>query len=118
MRSAWLLVCFVLSFFCLIDCQIASAAIEEGQQARTAKGKPAATFTPEQCRRLRERDGCKTELAQLRGAGKFAEALSLSEKMLRIDREIFGPDHPLVGQSLAQTVELHVRLHDFSAAKD
>jgi hypothetical protein len=119
MRRAWLLISFVFSFIhvFIIDCGPASAAKDGEQPAKTAKGTSAAKFTQEQCRRLRERDGWKTQLAQLRGAGKFAEALTLAEKMLLVDREIFGPDHPLVGQTLAATVELYARRHDFPGAK-
>jgi hypothetical protein len=93
MRKRWLFACFVFSLFrvLVIDCRIASAGHD--QSAPPAKNSPAAIFTQEQCRRLRERDKAKTQLAQLRGAGKFAEAAALAEKMLLVDRDIFGPDH-------------------------
>jgi CHAT domain-containing protein/tetratricopeptide (TPR) repeat protein len=119
MQKAWLLACFVFSLLhiFLIECPIALAGNDRERPAKTAKGSAPANFTQDQSRRLRQRDGFKTQLAQLRGAGKFAEALVLAEKMLLVDREVFGPDHPLVAQSLAQTAELHVKLHDFPDAK-
>jgi len=67
--------------------------------------------------RLRERNQYAWEAVRLRDAGKTAEARAAAEKVLRVERQIFG-DAP---EDLAEALESHARFHatvdDFEAAR-
>jgi CHAT domain-containing protein len=74
-------------------------------------------FSPEQHKRIAERDRLEQELPKLRAAGKLNEALASVQKMIAIDREVFGTNDPLVAQTLARLVDLHIRRNDFPGAR-
>src|SRR5437879_722655 len=57
-------------------------------------------LTAEQRERLKERDRLKVEAQKLAQAGKGTEADAAFEKMLAIEREVFGDVHAEVAVSL------------------
>jgi CHAT domain-containing protein len=74
-------------------------------------------FTIQQQRRVRERDRYEQEVKKLRGAGKFDDALGLAKKMLAIDQEVFGNEHPLVPLSMSLGAEIEADRGNFPNAR-
>jgi CHAT domain-containing protein/tetratricopeptide (TPR) repeat protein len=77
----------------------------------------APKLTVEQRRKLREHDRLRPETSRLRMAGKWDECLAAAEKMVAIDREVFGNSHPLVAQALTIVAEVQMGRHDFVGAQ-
>jgi CHAT domain-containing protein/tetratricopeptide (TPR) repeat protein len=81
-------------------------------------GEPKAKpLTPIQKAMLQERDQLRTEANQLGKAGKLTEAATLIEKMLALERAIFGDSHQEVANSLNLLARLHEARQDFKAAR-
>jgi tetratricopeptide (TPR) repeat protein len=57
------------------------------------------------------------EMNKLREAGKLAEAVAVTEKALAIERDLVGPVHPVVAQTLEALAVLHEQREDFDAAR-
>src|SRR5260370_42101805 len=73
-----------------------------------AADRPAAPqLSAAQQQRLKERDGYGAEIKKLRAEGKLAEAITACEKMLAIERELFGAVHETVAGSLDELAEMH-----------
>jgi CHAT domain-containing protein/tetratricopeptide (TPR) repeat protein len=89
--------------------------IEAGGVAAEA-GPAAQQLTPAQKERLKERDRYARETTKLRSEGKLAEAIAACEKMLAIEREVFGNGHEDVVGSLEQLAEMQEEREDFAAA--
>src|SRR5262249_20623665 len=102
MKPAWAL-CLVLLFL---------VAAVNGQQPT-----PPKPLTPEQQEQLKERDRFEKDAQTCRQAGKFSEAVVAAEKMLAIERAVFGDFHQDVAGSFEILAELHESLEDFSAAR-
>src|SRR5438876_457098 len=51
---------------------------------------PVPPLTPAQQAKLQERDGLEREANKLIGAGKVADAMADAEKLLVLEREVFG----------------------------
>jgi tetratricopeptide (TPR) repeat protein len=66
--------------------------------------------------RLKERDGYGKETERLRRENKLAEAIAAAEKMLAIERAVFGDIHEDVVGSLQQLAEMHESREEFAAA--
>jgi CHAT domain-containing protein/Tfp pilus assembly protein PilF len=73
-------------------------------------------LTASQQARLKERNRYHAEARKLRAAGKLAEAVAAAEKMLDIEREVFGERHADVIESLELLAELHQEREDWPAA--
>src|SRR5262245_36922550 len=78
------------------------------------KSQPAP-LTAAQKERLRERDRYGAEARKLRQAGKLPEAIATAEKMLAVEREVFGNFHEDVAGSLEQIAGMHERREDLTA---
>jgi len=74
-------------------------------------------LTPEQQQRLKERDRYDQESADLEKANKLPQAIAAAEKMLAIEREVFGDVHPEVVGSLQLLARVNEALEDFTAAE-
>jgi CHAT domain-containing protein len=90
---------------------------DEPKGAQPALISDAPKLTTQQRHRLREHDTLRTEVSKLRMAGKFDESLAIAEKMVAINREVFGKSHTLVAQSLTMAADIQTSKHDFSAAQ-
>jgi tetratricopeptide (TPR) repeat protein len=110
----------------LVLCDL-TAAVKAGSQKEEPKAskdskappaqEPTRSLSPaEREQRLRERDGLEAEAKKLWAAGKLAEAITAAEKMLAIERQVFGDRADDVVGSLQWLASLHKQREDFSAA--
>jgi CHAT domain-containing protein/Tfp pilus assembly protein PilF len=90
--------------------------VAEAAGAEPPAPKPAP-LTKEQQEKLKERDQFAMEAQKLRSEGKLTEAVAAAEKMLAIEREVFGDVHPEVAGSLRLLAGLQVARQDFAAAR-
>jgi hypothetical protein len=67
--------------------------------------------------KLKERDSLFAEVKKLQAAGKLMEAIAAAEKMLVIEREVFGPVHSEVADSLSILAKMHEEQEDFTSAR-
>ena len=68
--------------------------------------------------RLQERDRkLWAEAQRLRAQGKLDEAITAAEKMLAIEREVLGAEHPEVAVSLEWLAKVYIEREDFAAAR-
>jgi tetratricopeptide (TPR) repeat protein len=86
-------------------------------QPGTAGRLVAPQLTAVQQRRLQERDRYAAQTQQLRDEGKLPEAIAAAEKMLAIERKVFGKVHEEVAGSFAYLADLHAARDDFAAAR-
>jgi CHAT domain-containing protein/tetratricopeptide (TPR) repeat protein len=100
-----------LRFLCLAGWLVAGVA---GAQPAEPKSVP---LTKEQQERLKERDQFSKDARKLWTAGKWTEAMAVAEKMLAIDREVFGDVHHQVAESLQLLARMHTARDDFPAAR-
>src|SRR5438552_5096886 len=105
MRRSMPFVSALLCFLCLFAANL-----------RGDEPKPPP-LTAAQKERLKERDRFGAETQKLRQAGKLAEAIAAAEKMLAIERDVFGNGHEDVAGSLEQLAEMHEQREDFAAAR-
>jgi tetratricopeptide (TPR) repeat protein len=84
--------------------------------AQAPEAKPAP-LTKEQQEKLKERDQYDKEARKLQAEGKLPEAVAAAEKMLAIERQVFGDLHAEVVESLQLLAELHEAREDFAAAR-
>src|SRR5438552_7614587 len=104
MRGSLALVSALLCFLCLFAADL-----------RSEPPKPPPP-TAAQRERLKERDRYGAEAQKLRQAGKLPEAIAAAEKMLAIEREVFGNFHEEVAGSLEQIAEMQEQREDFAGA--
>ena len=57
------------------------------------------------------------EARRLRAQGKLDEAITAAEKMLAIEREVLGAEHPEVAVSLEWLAQVYIEREDFAAAR-
>jgi CHAT domain-containing protein/tetratricopeptide (TPR) repeat protein len=74
-------------------------------------------LTEPQKEKLKERDRYSKEAGDLEKAAKLREAIAVGDKMLAIDREVFGDAHRHVVASLTRLARWHEWLGDFAAAE-
>src|SRR5881394_3003085 len=67
--------------------------------------------------RLKEREQFQAQAEKLRAADKLAEAVAAAEKMLAIEREVLGRDHPDTVGSLDFLADLQEDRDDLAAAR-
>jgi CHAT domain-containing protein len=76
-----------------------------------------SSLIPKQKERLKERDDLYAQIRQLRLQGKYDEAARLTEKMITLEKEIFGHDHDEVAVSLEILASIREEQRDFKAAR-
>jgi CHAT domain-containing protein/Tfp pilus assembly protein PilF len=91
-------------------------AVMVGTDWAAAEEQPAPQPTATHQQRLKERDRCAEETKKLRAEDKLAEAIATCEKMLVIEREVFGNVHKDVVGSLKLLAQMHEEREDFLAA--
>jgi CHAT domain-containing protein/Tfp pilus assembly protein PilF len=74
-------------------------------------------LTGAQKKKLVERDRFLKDALAFEKAGKITDAIAAAEKMLAIERPIYGNVHPEIVGSLQILARLHERREDFDAAK-
>jgi CHAT domain-containing protein/Tfp pilus assembly protein PilF len=77
---------------------------------------PAKALTTAQQAQLKERDRFSRESSGLEKEGKLTQAIAAAERMLVLERAVFGDVHPDVVGSLKRLARMHERLEDFGAA--
>jgi CHAT domain-containing protein/tetratricopeptide (TPR) repeat protein len=97
--------------FVLIISPWASRTADEVQP----KGR-SPELTAEQRAKLTERDGLVREAEELRGQGKYAEALERATRALSLTRQVHGDESPEAAEDLARVAELHELGGDFKRA--
>jgi CHAT domain-containing protein/tetratricopeptide (TPR) repeat protein len=86
--------------------------------AATPPRSPITPLTAEERRNtLNERTRLRRQVNQLRAQSKLAQALPAIEKMLVLERRLFGEVHTVVASSLALLAEVHEQREDFTAAQ-
>jgi CHAT domain-containing protein/predicted component of type VI protein secretion system len=100
----------LLGFVLLISPWAARAADEVQPKGRSPE------LTAEQRAKLTERDGLVREAEELRGQGKYAEALERATRALSLARQVRGDESPEAAQALARVAELHELSGDFKPA--
>ena len=100
---------FVLAVFFVVTFPVSAA--EPPAQAAATKPPTAA-----QQERLKKRDHCFREAQRLRREGKLEEAITATEKMLAIGREVFGDVHADVAFSLEMLARMHEQREAWDAA--
>jgi hypothetical protein len=98
----------------LVVCLVGWLVAPVGAQPSESKPPP---LTREQQEKLKERDRFEKEALQFRAEGKLSEAIAAAEKMLAIEREVFGRVHAEVAGSLEFLAALHAARDDFPAAR-
>jgi tetratricopeptide (TPR) repeat protein len=78
---------------------------------------PPSLSPSERQQRLRERDRLWAEAPKLQAAGKLAEAIAATEKVLAIEHGVFGAGHQETTGTLDYLAELHEGRGDFAAAR-
>jgi tetratricopeptide (TPR) repeat protein len=96
---------------------LASACLAVTWGVPAAEPPAAKPLTAAQQARLKERDRYGDQTDKLRRAGKLVEAIAAAQKMLAIEREVFGDLHEDVIGSLQQIAEMHESREDFVAAR-
>src|SRR5262249_19617821 len=91
-------------------------AIGWGQQPAKEQPKPPA-LTEARKKRLAERDRLFAEAGKLAATGKAAAAISTLEKVIALERELFGNIHEDVAGTAEWLAELHEQGEDFPAAR-
>lgn len=64
-----------------------------------------------------ELDGLEQQFAKLYGAGKYDEALPLTERAVTLGEEVLGPEHPKVAVSLNNLAELYRAKSNYERAE-
>jgi hypothetical protein len=77
----------------------------------------SAPLTPEQQAKVKERDRFQKEAQQLWAEGKHTEAVAAAEKMLAVEREVFGNFHPDVAGSLQLLGGMREVLEEYPAGR-
>jgi CHAT domain-containing protein/Tfp pilus assembly protein PilF len=85
----------------------------------SAQPQPSVTssLTPAQRERLKGRDRLKQEARSLSSAGHLNEAVAATEKVLAIERDVFGSQHPDVAGTLSRLADLQEQREHFDAAR-
>ena len=74
-------------------------------------------LTPAQKERLKERDRHKDDLKKAEAAGNLVEAIAAAERMLAVERQVFGNVHDEAAGSLEWLAQLRAEHGDFAAAR-
>lgn len=96
--------CLVLAAAALCTVAIAPA---QSQPALTAKQKEL----------LKERGRLQAAARKFQAAGELADALATAEKVLAVERQVYGDSHGEIAASLQWIAQIHVALEDFAAAR-
>jgi tetratricopeptide (TPR) repeat protein/CHAT domain-containing protein len=121
--SRLLFVALTLPVACVCLATVEAGLHTEEPKASQARDTPAApepgpALAPsERQQRLRERDRLWAEAPKLRAAGKLAEAIAATEKVLAIEHGVFGAGHKETTGTLAYLAELHEGRGDFATAR-
>lgn len=92
-------------------------ALGGGPGRATAVEPPRPPLTAAQKERLKNRDRFASEARKAEATGKLAEAIPAVEKILTIEREVFGSVHAEVAGSLDWLARLRAEQGDFVAAR-
>src|SRR4051812_38596733 len=69
--------------------------------------------TPEQQKKLKERDPLVVKATELRKAGRFKEAAAIAEQVLKLDRANLGETHGFVLKGMRWLVGIQEQASDF-----
>jgi CHAT domain-containing protein/Tfp pilus assembly protein PilF len=84
---------------------------------RLAELRPAAERDRAHVASKTELDGLERRFGELYGAGKYDEALPLTERAVALGEEVFGPEHPKVAVSLNNLAELYRLKNNYERAE-
>ncbi len=104
-----------LAVFKMLVCSLIASGVISSLTA--ADSPPTPKMTAVQQQRLNERGGFLKESLDLRQLGKFAEAIEAAEKIVAIEREIFGHEHDEVLGTRDFIAHLQEQRGDFAAAR-
>jgi CHAT domain-containing protein/Tfp pilus assembly protein PilF len=78
---------------------------------------PPPELSRQQQEQLKERAHYAREVNRLLGEKKLTEAIATAEKVLAIERQLFGDVHPNVVEDLGWLADIHLQRRDFAAAR-
>ncbi len=90
---------------------------DEPKASNVASPQSKPLYSPEQFKRLGERDDLIDQKDQLLRDGKLADAATALEKMVAIDREVLGDEHCDTFRALEGVARIHALDNNQSAAK-
>jgi hypothetical protein len=93
------------------------AALFAGQVAWAQQAAADALVQMKRQERLKERNRLWAEARRLQQQSKLAEAVAAVEKVLAIERAVFGKTHADVADSLELLAKLHQEREEFAAAR-
>jgi CHAT domain-containing protein len=106
------------SALCLLPRLVLLAALATPASGADDPSKPPTPpLTAAQRERLKERDRLAKETRQLQAAGKLDQAIKAAEAMLKIERDVLGPDSDDALGSLDLLSQLHLAREDWAAAR-
>lgn len=82
-----------------------------------ALAQPQPAFTAKQKELLKERGRLEVAARKFQAAGKLADALATAEKVLAVERQVYGDSHVEIAASLQWIAQLHTALEDFATAR-
>ena len=87
--------------------------------ALAAQPKPVVPkpLTDAQKEKLKDRDGLDAEMKALYKEGKLNETVAAGEKMLALERGVYGDAHYIVANRLLMLAQLHEQREDIPAAR-
>lgn len=88
---------------------------DEGKSLRDTGARASVPDAARQ--RLQERDGLKKETERFLAEGRIADAIAAAEKVLAIERAVWGQSHADVADSLRGLADLHADRDDFRSAR-
>lgn len=92
-------------------------AAEDGPAKAPVELAAPSRFSADQQRKIALRDRLEDGLRPLRAEGKLDQALESASRMVALDRDVFGRDHPLVAQTLTVLGDVCVQRGDFAGAR-
>lgn len=110
-RTRILLVGALFAFVVSAYSSCACAQMDKTERAE------AAPLTAEQQEKLKERYRYGKQAQELRRQGKLEQAIAAAEKMLAIEREMYGDVHEDVAGSLERLAEMHEESEAWDAAR-
>lgn len=90
---------------------------DEPKASNVAPPQSKPLYSPEQFKRLGERDNLIDQKDQLLRDGKLADAAAALEKIVAIDREVLGDEHCDTFRALEGVARVHALENNQAAAK-
>jgi hypothetical protein len=102
---------------CFRPCLLVGASLLMLPLALVFAEPPKPALTPAQQEKLKEGNRLLSEANRLQREGKLAAAIAAAEKMLAIERQVFGDVNADVAESWEWLAEMHQQRENFGSAR-